>query len=70
MSTFELQAAICAALNSRHYMMICVGVDSYNTITGVEMSAINRVTFRMALTRAVAGEFQPPLIKVLRKAFM
>ncbi|KAF1770204.1 hypothetical protein GCK72_002022 [Caenorhabditis remanei] len=67
MSTFELQAAICAALNSRHYMMICVGVDSYNTITGVEMSAINRVTFRMALTRAVAGEFQPPLIKIAPK---
>uniref|UniRef100_A0A1I7UYK9 Copine domain-containing protein n=1 Tax=Caenorhabditis tropicalis TaxID=1561998 RepID=A0A1I7UYK9_9PELO len=67
MSTFELQASICAALNSRHFLMICVGVDSFNTITGVEMSAIDRVTFRMALTRAVAGEFQPPLVKLAPK---
>ncbi|PIC53078.1 hypothetical protein B9Z55_002928 [Caenorhabditis nigoni] len=67
MSTFELQAAICAALNSKHYLMICIGVDAYNTITGVEMSAVDRVTFRMALTRAVAGEFQPPLVKIAPK---
>ncbi|CAP28297.2 Protein CBG08481 [Caenorhabditis briggsae] len=67
MSTFELQAAICAALNSKHYLMICIGVDAYNTVTGVEMSAVDRVTFRMALTRAVAGEFQPPLVKIAPK---
>ncbi|CAL2045728.1 unnamed protein product [Caenorhabditis brenneri] len=64
MSTFELQASICAALNSKHQLIICIGVDNYNTVTGVEMSATDRVVFRMALTRAVAGEFQPPLIKV------
>ncbi|EFO93428.1 hypothetical protein CRE_23721 [Caenorhabditis remanei] len=64
MSTFELQASICAALNSKHHLIICIGVDNYNTVTGVEMSATERVVFRMALTRAVAGEFQPPLIKV------
>ncbi|CDK13437.1 Schlafen-like protein 4 [Caenorhabditis elegans] len=67
MSTFELQAAICAALNSKHYMMICVGIDAFNAVTGVEMSAKDRVVFRMALTRAVAGEFQPPLVKVAPK---
>uniref|UniRef100_A0A1I7U7V6 Copine domain-containing protein n=1 Tax=Caenorhabditis tropicalis TaxID=1561998 RepID=A0A1I7U7V6_9PELO len=64
MSTFELQASICAALNSKHQLIICIGVDNYNSVTGVEMSATDRVVFRMALTRAVAGEFQPPLIKV------
>lgn len=67
LSTFELQAAICAALNSKHYLMLCIGVDSFNSITGVEMSAVDRVTFRMALTRAVAGEFQPPLVKLAPK---
>ncbi|CCD66819.1 Schlafen-like protein 3 [Caenorhabditis elegans] len=67
MSTFELQAAICAALNSKHFMMICVGIDAFNAVTGVEMSAKDRVVFRMALTRAVAGEFQPPLVKVAPK---
>ncbi|CAI2355112.1 unnamed protein product [Caenorhabditis sp. 36 PRJEB53466] len=64
MSTFELQASICAALNSKHHLIVCIGVDAYNTVTGVEMTATDRVVFRMALTRAVAGEFQPPLIKV------
>ncbi|UMM36583.1 hypothetical protein L5515_008681 [Caenorhabditis briggsae] len=64
MSTFELQASICAALNSKHHLIICIGVDDYNTVTGVEMSATDRVVFRMALSRAVAGEFQPPLIKL------
>lgn len=67
MSTFELQASICAALNSNHHLIICIGVDNYNTVTGVEMSPTDRVVFRMALTRAVAGEFQPPLIKVSPK---
>uniref|UniRef100_A0A8R1HTF7 Uncharacterized protein n=1 Tax=Caenorhabditis japonica TaxID=281687 RepID=A0A8R1HTF7_CAEJA len=67
LSTFELQAAICAALNSKHHMMLCVGVDSYNFVTGVEMSAVDRVVFRMALTRAVVGEFQPPLVKIAPK---
>ncbi|CAI2297270.1 unnamed protein product [Caenorhabditis sp. 36 PRJEB53466] len=64
LSTFELQAAICAALNSKHHLILCVGVDDYNCVTGVEMSAVERVVFRMALTRAVAGEFQPPLVKI------
>lgn len=64
MSTFELQASICAALNSKHHLIICIGVDNYNTVTGVEMSATDRVVFRAALTRAVAGEFQPSIIKV------
>lgn len=67
MSTFELQASICAALNSKHHMIICIGVDSFNTVTGIEMNATDRVIFRMALTRAVAGEFQPPLVKVSKQ---
>ncbi|CAI5452903.1 unnamed protein product [Caenorhabditis angaria] len=62
--TYELQVSICAALNSRKFMIMCIGVDEYNTVTGVEMTAEQRVIFRMALTRAVAGEFQPPLIKL------
>ncbi|CAD6195347.1 unnamed protein product [Caenorhabditis auriculariae] len=62
LTTFELQAPICAALNSRHYLLMFFGIDERDRVTGCELSARDRVCFRMALSRAVAGEFQPPLI--------
>ncbi|CAB3396626.1 unnamed protein product [Caenorhabditis bovis] len=64
MTTFDIQTCLCAALNSKHLMLLCIGVDNTDQVTGIEMSARERVTFRLALTRAVVSEFQPPLVKL------
>ncbi|CAJ0598451.1 unnamed protein product [Cylicocyclus nassatus] len=67
LTTFDIQSAICAALNSRRTLAFVIGVDSNKEIVGCDLSPQAKKTIRDVFEDCIHTEFVPPLDEGLVK---